>query len=482
MFRAFLQVKGIAVDREHAIAVAGMTGWGSRSVTGNSELFGELPEQPVPAAPGRGMPRLRQPERQQLGWQVATLDDLVARDHPVRAVWAFVQGLDLGALHNAVKAREGVPGQAPPAPELMVALWLWATVEGVGSARQLARLCEQHLAYRWLCGGVSMNYHTLSDFRVAHAAVLDRLLAGGVAALVKEGLVALDVLAQDGLRVRAAAGAGSFRRRERLAQLAAAATARVERLRGEVEADPAAGDRRRRAAQQRAAREREERVKAALDRMDELEAERARREKTNKAEVARQKEPRASTTDAQARSMKLADGGFRPAYNMQIVSAPRAQVIVAVDIDTTGSDRGLAQPTLEGLAAAGMQPSDYLVDGGFTKNDDIEWASQRGIKLWCPAVQSKHGGDPYAPRPGDPPGVADWRRRMAGEPGKAFYKQRSQAECPNAWARRMGLTRLLVRGQAKARAVLLWFALAHNMLRAFALRRAALAAAATCNG
>jgi transposase len=423
------------------------------------------------------MPRLRQPERHQLGWQVARIDDLVAHDHPVRAVWAFVQRLDLRALHDAVKAREGVPGQAPPAPELMMALWLWATVDGVGSARQLARLCEQHLAYRWLCGGVSMNYHTLSDFRVAHAAVLDRLLAGGVAALVAQGLVALDVLAQDGLKVRAAAGAGSFRRRERLNKLAAAATARVERLRAELEADPAAGDRRQRAAQQRAAGEHEERVKAALDRMNELEAERARREKTNKTEVSRQKAPRASTTDAAARAMRLADGGFRPAYNMQIVSAPKGQVIVAVDLDTTGSDRRLARPALEGLGAAGTRPSDYLVDGGFTKNDDIEWAHASGIKLWCPPAQSKHGTDPYAPRGDDKPGVADWRQRMASEPGKALYKERSKAECPNAWARRMGLAQLHVRGKQKARAVLLWFALAHNMLRAFALRRAAMAAA-----
>ena len=450
---------------------------GSRSVSDNSGLFGDLPEQPVPEAPGRGTPRLRRPERHQLGWQVAAIDDLVAPDHPVRAVWAFAQALDLEALHDAVKAREGVPGQAPPEPELMMALWLWATVDGVGSARQLARLCEQHLAYRWLCGGVSMNYHTLSDFRVAHAAVLERLLAGGVAALVAQGLVALDVLAQDGLKVRGAAGAGSFRRRERLSKLAAAAKARVERLRAELEADPAAGDRRQRAAQQRAAREREERVQAALARMSELEAERARREKTNKAEVRRQKAPRASTTDAAARAMKLADGGFRPAFNMQIVSAPKGQLIVAVDIDTTGSDRGLARPALEGLGATGTRPSDYLVDGGFTKNDDIEWAHASGIKLWCPPAQSKHGTDPYAPRGDDKPGVADWRRRMASEPGKALYKERSKAECPNAWARRMGLAQLRVRGKQKARAVLLWFALAHNMLRAFALRRAAMAAA-----
>ena len=253
--------------------------------------------------------------------------------------------------------------------------------------------------------------------------------------------MALDVLAQDGLRVRAAAGAGSFRRRERLGKLAAAAKARVERLRAELEADPAAGDRRQRAAQQRAAREREERVKAALDRMSELEAERARREKTNKAEVSRQKEPRASTTDAEARAMKLADGGFRPAYNMQIVSAPKGQVIVAVDIDTTGSDRGLARPTLEELGAAGTTAVGLLGRWRLYQERGHRMGACRAASN-CGArrciasmavILTRRGAD-------DKPGVADWRRRMASEPGKALYKQRAQAECPNAWARRMGLS------------------------------------------
>ena len=442
------------------------------------ELFEGLPEQNVPAAVQRGGARLRQPERHQMGWHSAAIDDLVAADHPVRAVWAFVLALDLRDLHAAVKAREGVPGHPPPSPEVMMALWLWAVVDGVGSARQVARLCEEHLAYRWLCGGVSMNYHGLSDFRVAHVEVLDRLLARGVAALVAEGLVALDVLAQDGMKVRAAAGASSFRRRQRLEQLEALATARVAELRAELEGDPAAGGRRQRAAQERAARERAERVAAAKARLEELEAERARRAKTNKDQVAKQKEPRASTTDAEARVMKMADGGFRPAYNMQLVTAPGPQVIVAVDVETTGSDRGLARPALERLGEQAIKPADYLVDGGFTKNQDIEWAHARNITLWCPATQSKHGSDPYAPRRDDGPGVAQWRRRMDSEPGKTFYKQRSMIECPNAWARRMSLSQLRVRGTHKARAVLLWFALAHNMLRAFTLRHAASGAAA----
>jgi transposase len=441
------------------------------------QLFEDLPDQHAPRPEGRGAPRVRAPERGQIDMHWAALDEMIADDHPVRAIWAFCQRLDLSPLYAAIDAREGVPGHPPASPELMMALWLWATVDGVGSARRLDQLCREHLAYRWLCGGVSMNYHTLSDFRLAHTVVLDQLLANGVASLVQAGLLELDILAQDGLRVRAAAGAASFRRRKRLEELSAAAQARVARLRAELEGDPAAGDRRQRAARERAAREREARIAAAQERMHELEAERARREKTNKAQVAKQKEPRASTTDAEARVMKMADGGYRPAYNMQIVSEPKSQVIVALDVETSGSDRGLARPAIEALRANGQTPSDYLVDGGFTKNSDIEWAHASGTRLWCPPAQTKHGTDPYAPRPRDSAGVADWRRRMASEAGKQMYRQRAQHECINAGARRSGLVQLTVRGKAKARAVLQWFALAHNMLRSFALWEAANACA-----
>jgi transposase len=447
------------------------------TMSSDRELFESLPEQHAPVVPGRGAPRLRVPQRDQIDLHWAALDELLDPEHPIRSVWAFVQGLDLTPLYDAIKAREGEPGHPPAQPELMMALWLWATVEDVGSARRLDQLCKEHLAYRWLCGGVSMNYHTLSDFYVAHRELLEQLLARGFAALVEQGLVAPETLAQDGLRVRASAGAASFRRRDRLDELHAAAQRRVQRLRAELEEDPGVDDRRRQAAQKRAARERAERIAAAQERMRELEAERARREKTNKAEVAKQKEPRASTTDPDARVMKMPDGGFRPAYNMQLVSDPASQVIVAVDVETSGSDRGLARPALEALIAAGVQPSDYLVDGGFTKNDDIEWAHVNGTRLWCPPAQSKHGTDPYAPRKDDGPGVADWRKRMPSEIGKVMYRERTKAECLNAHARRMGLRQLTVRGKEKARTVLLWFAVAHNMMRALTLQHAAAAAA-----
>jgi hypothetical protein len=314
-----------------------------------------------------------------------------------------------------------------------------------------------------------MNYHSLSSFRIAHMAVLERLLAQGVASMVDAGLVSLDTLAQDGLRVCAGAGASSFRCRAWLDELLVAAQTRVERLRREAETDPTGSNQRQRAAKERGARERVERIAAARDRMNELEAERERREKTNKKEVAKQKPPRASTTDADARVMKMADGGWRPAYNMQIISVPEHQVIVAVDIDTSGSDRGLAQPGIETVHAEGYKPSNYLVDGGFAKNDAIEWAHANDIKMWCPPAQTKHGTDPYAPKKGDGVGVADWRKRMKSEEGKAFYRLRCEHECINAHARRMGLRQLTLRGKIKARIHLLWFAVARNMMRFLAL-------------
>jgi transposase len=443
-------------------------------------LLGELPEQtadqrPEVAAP----PRLREPQRDQLELRVVDLDSLLPLDHPARAVWAYVEQLDLSPLLDAIKAREGAPGHPPAHPQVPMALWLYATIDAVGSARALARLCEMHVAYQWICGGVSINHHTLSDFRTAQVALLDRLLAQGVTALVSEGLVQLERLAQDGVRVRAAAGAGSYRRRSRLEKLLQEAEARVAALRAEVESDPAASTARQRAARQRAARERVERTKAALERMNELEAERARRAKTHKQDTAKQKEPRASTTDAEARVMKMADGGYRPAYNGQFASDPETQVIVAVDLDNTGSDHGLIGPMQEQIGQTyGQTPKQYLVDGGFTKLEDIEKAHQTGIEVFAPPPTNKHATDPFAPRKDDGPGAEAWRKRMSSEDGKAVYRQRAKAECVNADLRNRGLQRLLLRGRDKVRAVLLWFAVAHNLMRAVALRAAAAKAAA----
>jgi transposase len=393
------------------------------------------------------------------------LDSLIGAEHPARVIWAYVEKLDLSALEEAVRAREHTPGQAPASPRLLLALWLYATSQGVGSARALARLCESHDTYRWLCGGVSVNYHGLADFRSGQGALLDALLIENVATLSTAGIIDLDEVVQDGVRVRASAGSGSYRRRKKLHKELKKAKRLVTRLKQERDDDPEASNRRLKAARKRAAREREERVAAALDKLAELEAERARRAKTNKAEVAKQKEPRASTSDPQARVMKMADGGFRPAYNCQIATVAQGQIVVDITALACGSDRGLMRPMLERLEQRhGCRPKRHLVDGGFHKNDAIEWAAERGIRVYGPASHSKHKTDPYAPRPEDGPGVAAWRRRMKSSHGKAVYKRRAPGECINARFRQWGLTQFTVRGLAKVDTALRWFALANNIL------------------
>ena len=400
------------------------------------------------------------------------LDSLLSGDHLARVIWRYVESLDLGALYEPIKARQGTAGHPPIDPRLMLALWLYATSEGVGSARALARLCESHDAYRWLCGGVSVNYHTLADFRLAHPELLDELLAKNVAALAAAGLIDLAALTQDGLRVRAAAGSSSFRRRGTVEARLDEARVAVSRLREEVDGDPQANERRLKAAKERAAQERERRAAAALEQLKEIEALRARREKTHGKKTAKQGAPRVSLTDPEARVIKMPDGGFRPAYNMQIVSAADSQVVVAIDVTNSGSDGGLARPMLEKLRQAGVRPKRYLADGGFTKKDDIEWADEQGVDVYCPTTPTKHGLDPYAPREKDGPGLRRWRERMASAAGQVIYKRRSIHECINARCRQWGLTQIAVRGLEKAKTILRWYALTNNVLAAHRLAAA----------
>jgi transposase/vacuolar-type H+-ATPase subunit H len=438
------------------------------------ELFEGLSEvAPVAVERGAGRPRMREPERRQVELRAVDLDSLLSTDHAARVIWRYVEALDLSVLEEAIEAREHTPGQAPASPRLLLALWLYATSQGVGSARALERLCTSHDAYRWLCGGVSVNYHGLADFRSGHGELLDQLLTHNIATLSAAGVIELAEVVQDGVRVRASAGAASFRRQKSLHKHLKKARRLVEHLKREVDEDPDASNRRIKAANERAAREREQRVAAALGKLAEIEAERERRAKTNKKQVAKQKEPRVSTTDPQARVMKMPDGGFRPAYNCQIGTLAEGQIVVDVAVDTSGSDRGLLRPMLERLGTRYQRlPRRQLVDGGFHKNDDTEWAARQGVLVYGAATQSKHNSDPYAPRPKDGPGVAAWRRRMRSPHGKGVYKRRSMGECINARFRQWGLRQFTVRGVRKITTALLWFALANNILSGHRLKAA----------
>lgn len=407
--------------------------------------------------------------------QFFALDQVLPHDHVARVIWEFVEGLDLTGFYDQIKAREGRPGRDPADPRVLVTLWLLATTEGVGSARKLAKLCERDLAYMWVCGGVGVNYHMLSDFRTEHVELLDRLLTDSVASLLHQGLISLDRVAQDGMRVRAHAGGSSFRRRTTLEKHREEARQLVEALREEQEADSGAADRRTAAARERAARERTERIEKALEELDQLEEKAEHRKKGSSVKC------RASTTDPEARRMKMGDGGFRPAYNIQYATTGDSRVIVGVDVTNSGSDGGQMTPMTEQIHERYQtHPGAQIVDGGFVVLDDIEAVEASGTKVYAPVKDEEKkrasGVDPFAPLPSDSEGVAAWRQRMGTEEAKTLYSERaSTAEFPNAVCRNRNLHQFLVRGLRKVRAVALWHALAYNLTRITALRTAAAA-------
>jgi transposase len=428
-------------------------------------------DSPSSAAAPKPQPRLRCADRQTL-LPAMPLEDLLAPEHLARTVWEFVQGLDLTPLLESIRSVEGRPGRPAIDPKLLVAWWLYATIEGISSARAVAWLCANHHGFRWLCGGVEVNYHTLADFRVAHIEFLDDLLTHSVATLMEQDLIDLNRVAQDGLRVRASAGAASFRRRPTLERCLQDAQTQVQRLRDEIATDPGEASRRQQKARERAAREREERIRKALERMPEMEA----KKKADKEQA------RVSTTDPEATVMKMADGGFRPAYNVQFSTDTASQIIVGIEVATCGSDQGQRAPMVEQIHERYEQyPQDVLVDGGFVKHDDIDTVSapEKDCTVYGPVRQPKDASkDRYAPHATDSAAVAAWRQRMATPEAQAIYKDRAAtAECVNALARNRGLRQLWVRGVAKVKAIALWYAIAHNLRRAVSLR-AALAAPA----
>ena len=431
-------------------------------------LFDSLPDQPAPDRQGHAGVRLREAERDQIELMMMSLDDLLPADHRARVVWSFVEKVDVSALEAQIGSVEGQAGAPATDPRILLALWLYATLEGVGSARELDRLCKEHHGYRWLRGGVSLNYHTLNDFRGGHGAFLETLLTDMVAAMLHAGLVTMDRVAQDGMKVRAAAGAGSFRRRATLEARRREAADQLARLRRELDGDQAAGQRRRQAAQERAEREKQERIEAALKALPEIEAQRQRKGKPVD-------QARASMTDADARIVKMPDGGHRPGYNVQFATTTDGQVIIGVDVTNTSSDQGQAGRMVDQIERRyGRRPAELLVDGGFVSFDDFERIAQLGCNVFAPVPEPREAGrDRFEPRASDPPIIAAWRRRMATEAAQAIYRERAQtAECANAQARNRGFRQLTVRGLAKARAMALMYAIAHNLMRAFSLEHA----------
>jgi len=421
---------------------------------------------PTLADPKHGA-RLRQADRSQITWGRIDLNAALPEDHSARAIWSVIEKLDLSLLYAQIEARGEVAGASAIDPKILLALWVFATSEGQGSAREIQRLTELHAAYRWICGGVALGYHTLSDFRSQQADVIDGLITQILALLMQQDLVELSRVAQDGTRVRADAGAGSFRREQTLQALMQEARAHLEEVTKQA-SDPAISARRA-AARKRGAAERLARLEAALKQIPEV-------IDTKKRSGAKDAEARVSTTDPDARVMKMGDGGFRPAFNVQFATTTdRARVIVGVDVTSRGSDMGETTAMLAQIEKrTGVLPREILVDGGYPQHKALDQATELGVTIYAPLPKPRNGEtrDPHLPREDDSAAVAEWRARMASDEAKQIYKQRAAtAETVNADAKaHRGLDGLAVRGLGKALGSACLFALTYNTLRLIALR------------
>ena len=421
----------------------------------------------VPANNPVALPRLRKIDRSLPSGQ--TLEDLVPPGHEVRQVYALVeQMIDVKPLEGKIKAVEGVPGRDATPPILLVALWVYATRDKVKEAHELARRCLEHDSYRWMCGGVSLNYHLLSDFRVRHGEWLTAQIARVVQAMGEEGLIDFaEPVGQDGMRTRAHAGSGSFRSQERLEELAAANKAQEQSLAQDAEGRTKAQA----SARERAIQERGERIAKA---QEEILGVAASKEQRKKGEG---RQARASTTDPEARKMKMGDGGTRPGYNVQFATLLSSLVILSVSVTNIGSDCAQATPMMQQIQDTyGQTPKEAYMDGNYSSSQNIEGLADLGITLYSPVKQPAKdlakGIDPYAPKRRDTPVMEEWRGRMKTDQAKEKYRQRSKCELPNAWCRNRGLSQFVVRGKEKVTEQAKWYVLAYNLERLASLRHA----------
>lgn len=419
----------------------------------------------------RGQARVKLPERYQVEMQLMSLDQMVREDDFVRTVVRYVDTLDLSDLYASINAKTGTVGRDAIDPRILFSLWLFATLEGINSARKLDRLTTRDVAYMWICGGVSVNYHRLADFRKDHGELLERILTDSVAVLHHQGLIQLETIAQDGMRVRASAGSSSFRTKDSLAQAREKAeqyVAEVTRDQNDDNDDGPSGSSL--APRERAAQEKLERIESAGR---ELEKMQQRYDKRNqgKSEKNRCSPPRASITDPEARRMKMGDNGYRPAYNVQFANDADALVIVDVDVNNEGSDAALLTPMYESVCKRyKVSPNQYIADGGFSKKEGVTHIERSGTKfygvLYQERKQLKEGKDPYQPRPHENKHYTAFRVRMGTQEAKQIYARRAAAaEFPNANCRNQGLYQFLVRGLEKVKAQSLWHALAYNFRR-----------------
>lgn len=401
--------------------------------------------------------RVLEPQRNQVVIRFELPSEALPPHHPARLFWDVVGTLDLSKFLRGVKAVDGTVGRKVVSPRMKLVLWLYAISLGIGSAREIARRVETDEAFRWIVGELCVGHHCLSKFRTGHGEALDALMTDILASLMHKGVLSLAVVAQDGMRVRADAAAPSFRQFGSLLECREQAALHLKAVLADAD-DPEA-TKAEKARREAAARDYQRRVEEAIATVQELQTLRKPSDKP----------ARASTTDADARVMKMADGGFRPAYNVQMATAgsplggPRT--IVGVRVTNEGTDMNSMAPMLDNIERLVNQlPGHLLADGGHASHDDIRAVTARGVEALVPVPDRSKNPGPKADRD---PAIVAWRERMETEDAKKLYKARAGlCELMNAHARTLhGLDHFLVRGLSKVTCVVMMTALASNILQ-----------------
>jgi transposase len=318
-------------------------------------------------------PKIRPVDRNQGILRPTHIDQLIDEQHPARGIWDFVSELDLQRFYDAIVSVEGEAGRSAFDPRMLVSVWVYAYSRGIGSAREISRLCETDPPFQWLTGFQSINGHTLSDFRVRHKEGLDELFAQVLGLLSGVGLIKLERVTQDGTKIRANASPRSFRKKERIKKHLEAAREHVAAM-GDPNQEPKASTKSK-ARKQAAARERAKRIERALKEAEKLQGTKGKPSKKSTAKV--------STTDPDARMMKQPDGGVLPSYNVQLSVDGEAKFIADVDVTNEANDSQQLLPAMERIVHTfESRPSQVMADGDYTNHRSVEAMAELEIDYY----------------------------------------------------------------------------------------------------
>ena len=414
--------------------------------------------------------RLLKACRTQYEFKTLCLEDLIDKDHVARKIWEFVDDCDPTISLKQIKSFEGRAGRPAIDPKILLALWIYATIAGIGSAEELSEYCKDHNGFKWICGGISIDRKTISDFRKNEGGAFEELLVNSVATLTRANIVTLTEISQDGLKVRASAGKHTFRKAESLQEHIKEAEERVKILKEELEKDASQSKSRKKNAQLVAKQERLEKLNQAKEELKNYISEKEEEKKRNKKKALTDEQKgkmRVSLTDPEARIMKMADGGFRPAYNIQFAVDTASQVVVGVSASNMGNDNNAMIPMFKYLTSTYNKVIErYLIDGGYKNKNSIITAYKENCKIYIPCKKRGEGKkNSFSPTDKDE-AIRECVSRMETEEASKIYNRRaSTVECVNAQVRNRGFYRFMVRGLKKVQSMALLMAVGHNFMR-----------------